>query len=174
MKIESEKIGNTSEGRLVGTFTAVTQRGRKLYAVVTENVNKTGCYWIQNEKNKVIHDEFGLSDFNAAWNAAKNHVLNKDKKPPIKTTYKIHNNKKFLSVQAQKKTGGHYDLLVQELKDKGALLWIRKQRFYRGQQVTGGGETIAWNGFSTFSEAVRCGRTHILNLIGGNKKRIIK
>ena len=170
MIIESEKIGNTSEGSLVGTFTAITKRGRKLYAVVTENVNKTGCYWIQNEKNKVIHDEFNLSDFNAAWHAAKNHVLNKDKKPSVKTTYKIYNGKKFLSVQAQKKTGGRYDLLVQELNDKGALLWIRKERFYKGRQVTGGGETIVWNGFNTFSEAVRCGRTHILNLIGGNKK----
>ena len=170
MKIESEKIGNTSEGRLVGTFTAITQRGRKLYAVVTENVNKTGCYWIQNEKNKVIHDEFGLSDFNAAWNAAKNHVLNKDKKPPITTTYKIHYGKKHLSVIAKRKTGGTFSLLVQEFDDKSALLWIRKERFYRGREVTGGGETIAWNGYDSFSEAVRHGRTHILNLIGGNKK----
>ena len=174
MKIESEKIGNTSEGCLVGTFTAITQRGRKLYAVVTENVNKTGCYWIQNNKNKVIHEEFNLSDFNAAWNAAKNHVLNKDKKPPVKTTYKIYNGKKFLQVQAQKKTGGHYDLLVQELNDKGAILWLRKERFYRGEKVIGGGETIRYDGFSNFSEAVRCGRTHILNLIGGKRKTDFK
>ena len=167
MKIESEKISTTSEGRLVGIFTAITQRGRKLYAVVTENVNKTGCYWIQNSNNKVIHEEFNLSDFNAAWNAAKNHVLNKDKKPPVKTTYRIYNGKKFLQVQAQKKTGGHYDLLVQELNDKGAILWLRKERFYRGQQVTGGGETIAYNGYSTFSEAVRHGKNYFLNIIGG-------
>lgn len=167
MKIESEKIGNTAEGRLVGTFTIVTRNGRKLYAVVTENVNKTGSYWIENNKFKVMHNEFNFPDFTAAWNAAKNHVLNKDKKPPIKTTYKIYNNKKFLSVQAQKKTGGHYDLLVQELDDKGAILWLRKERFYRGEKVIGGGETIRYDGFSNFSEAVRSGRTHILNLIGG-------
>lgn len=165
MKIESEKIGNTSEGSLVGTFTAITQRGRKLYAFVTENINKTGCYWIQNSNNKVIHEEFNLSDFNAAWNAAKNHVLNKDKKPPVTTTYKTYNGKKFLSVQAQKKTGGHYDLLVQELDDKGALLWIRKMRFYKGRPVSG--ECEVWKGYDNFSEAVRHGRTHILNLIGG-------
>lgn len=85
--------------------------------------------------------------------------------PVTSTTYKIYNGKKFLSVQAQKKTGGHYDLLVQELDDKGALLWIRKMRFYKGRPVSGKGEV--WKGFSNFSEAVRCGRAHILNLIGG-------
>ena len=97
-----------------------------------------------------------------------------NKMPVTSTTYKIYNGKKHLSVKAQKKTGGHYYLLIQELDDLGAMLWLRKERFYRGQQVTGGGETIVWNGYDNFSEAVRCGRTHILNLIGGNKKRIIK
>lgn len=94
--------------------------------------------------------------------------------PVTNTYYKTHYGKKHLSVLAKRKTGGTFSLLVQELDDKGALLWIRKERFYRGRSVTGGGETIVWNGYDSFSEAVRCGRTHILNLIGGNKKRIIK
>ena len=90
--------------------------------------------------------------------------------PITKTYYKTHYGNKHLSVLAKRKTGGTFSLLVQEFDDKSALLWIRKERFYRGRPVTGGGETIAWDGYDSFSEAVRHGRTHILNLIGGNKK----
>lgn len=92
--------------------------------------------------------------------------------PITKTYYETNYGKKHLSVHAQRKTGGKYYLLIQELDDKGALLWLRKERFYRGERKSG--ETILWNGFNSFSEAVRYGKTYILNLIGGNKKRIIK
>lgn len=90
--------------------------------------------------------------------------------PVTDTYYKTHYGKKHLSVHAQKKTGGRYYLSVQELDDKGAILWLRKDRFYRGRPVTGGGETILWNGFNSFSEAVRYGKTYLLNLIGGKRK----
>ena len=95
--------------------------------------------------------------------------------PVTDTYYKTHYGKKHLSVHAKRKTGGTFSLLVQELDDKGALLWIRKERFYRGQQVTGGRDTtIVWNCYDSFSEAVRYGKNYLSNLIGGNKKRIIK
>lgn len=87
--------------------------------------------------------------------------------PITRTYYKTHYGNKHLSVTAKRKTGGTFSLLVQEFDDKSALLWIRKERFYRGEKVIGGGETIRYDGFNNFSEAVRCGRTHILNLIGG-------
>lgn len=166
MIIENEKISMRSDGSLVGTFTAVSQKGRKLYVLVAENIHKKGCYFIENDKSKVIHEVFDLSDFTTAWYVAKNYVLNKNKRPPIETTYKINKGKKFLSIQAKKKTGGRYDLLVQELDDKGAILWLTKKRFYRGQEVTGGDKTILYNGFHSFSEAVRYGKNYLLNLIG--------
>ena len=88
--------------------------------------------------------------------------------PITKTYYKTHYGKKHLSVHAQRKTGGKYYLLIQELDDKGALLWLRKERFYRGERKSG--ETILWNGFNNFSEAVRYGKNYLSNLIGGKRK----
>ena len=85
--------------------------------------------------------------------------------PVTDTYYKTHYGKKHLSVHAKRKTGGTFSLLVQEFDDKSALLWIRKERFYRGRQVSGKDEV--WKCFDNFSEAVRCGRTYIYNLIGG-------
>jgi hypothetical protein len=163
MKIESEKINMTPEGSLVGVFTAITQKGRKLYAVVTENRNKTGSYWIQNEKNKVIHNEFNLADFNTAWYTAKNHVLNKDKKPKIKTYFKINYGTKHLSLEIQKKTGGKYSGFIQEFEDGSALYRLNKVKYYQSRRTSE--KTVSSAGFHSFSEAVIYARNDVHYLI---------